>query len=519
MATNASIDEVAEILAGWNRPRVVAKLPLKPGGVDPLGLRQVNFDLMDRCIPGLNNTATRLRPYTLVAWAWWKAASLAKEEGSELVEVDRLKAFVDRVEVVFAVGHLMHQDFAGLLGSDTLNGEVVSRDSYDFSSKRWQEFRKKRALVTSLMAPVSYGPSAKEGLGLGFLSPRGDGAFTPTAEVMPAVFAFNDLLADILEDPCLASLGCGKVDLARMVEFHGYWAMDKLTDEERQVGTARLTRGARAETLSLIRSILDDEDGPLRVDEIRWRMALEDTALVPSDQQPGATALWRAMQAQQLHRLSLEALLVWLLDTTTTRPHQLRELAGQLIAEAGLEGVATFGGWLDAAARNEDGVADPVIAVEDLETVRQRDRPDLALDGLRIALAICGDVDGDARLYGGAPDRLPLERALARAKSISGLPLQDGLEILLSEWVIGQHIYWAVGRSGDETQRLRLMLDEGGWLAFASYANANPTPDRLSTLLRLAADSGLIDEGAVNDQLVYLVPGKLKARKVSIPLR
>jgi len=50
-------------------------------------------------------------------------------------------------------------------------------------------------------------------------------------------------------------------------------------------------------------------------------------------------------------------------------------------------------------------------------------------------------------------------------------------------------------------------------------ANANPTPDRLSTLLRLAADSGLIDEGAVNDQLVYLVPGKLKARKVSIPLR
>lgn len=61
MATTAN-EEVLEILSAWSGPRVVAKPPLKPGGVDPLGLRQVNFDLMDRCIPGLNNTATRLRP-------------------------------------------------------------------------------------------------------------------------------------------------------------------------------------------------------------------------------------------------------------------------------------------------------------------------------------------------------------------------------------------------------------------------------------------------------------------------
>lgn len=65
------------------------------------------------------------------------------------------------------------------------------------------------------------------------------------------------------------------------------------------------------------------------------------------------------------------------------------------------------------------------------------------------------------------------------------------------------HLYWAVGRSGDETQRLRLMLDEGGWLAFSSYGNANPTPDRLATLLSLASDARIIAADEIDGELVY----------------
>ena len=49
------------------------------------------------------------------------------------------------------------------------------------------------------------------------------------------------------------------------------------------------------------------------------------------------------------------------------------------------------------------------------------------------------------------------------------------------------------------------MLDEGGWLAFASYANANPTPDRLATLLSLAADAGMFERSVIEDQFVYSV--------------
>ena len=507
MATSVAEADILEILVDWSAPRVVAKPPLRPGGVDPLGIRQVNFDLMDRCIPGLNNAATRLRPYALVAWAWWKAAALAKSEVGETIDADRLKAYVDRVEVLFAVGHLIEGDFVGLLGSDTLNAEVVARGSYDFSSKRWQTFRARRNLNTSLMAPVSYGPSAKEGAGLGYLSPRSDGAFAPTAEVMPAVLALDELLSEVLDDPCLVSLDCGEVDVERMRELYAYWAMDELTDAEREVGRARLLKGAqqsgRAATLALVQEVLAGADGALRVDEIRWEMALADTDALHAEAEPSAAQLWRAVQAQQLHRLSLESLLVWLLGTTAARPHRLTELAAMLVDATEHEDGATFGDWLLTRSQGEDGAGDPVIAMEDLEEARQRERPDLALDGLRIALAICGEVGADVRLYGSAPDRLPLGRAHARALRIANLPLQDGLEIILSEWVIGQHLYWAVGRSGDETQRLRLMLDEGGWLAFSTYNDANPTPDRLASLLSLAADAGVLVRGQLDGDLVF----------------
>jgi hypothetical protein len=285
--------------------------------------------------------------------------------------------------------------------------------------------------------------------------------------------------------------------------------MDDLADAERKVGRARLLKGpdnaGRAATLALVRQVLEEADGPQRVDEVRWAMALADPEPVASGEEPGAAPLWRGVQAQQLHRLSLEALLVWLLDTTVTRPHQLGQLAELLMDETEHEKGATFGDWMEGFKGAGEGPCDPVIALEALEEVRQRDRPDLALDGIRIALAICREVGGDVRLYGGAPDRLPLARARTRADRIAGLPLRDGLEVLLSEWVIGQHLYWAVGRSGDDTQRLRLMLDEGGWLAFASYGDANPTPDRLATLLSLAADCGILERSSLNGTPVYSI--------------
>ena len=51
-------------------PSLTSKYDPRLGGVDPLGLRQINFDLMDVVLPGLNNVASHIRPFTVVAWAW-----------------------------------------------------------------------------------------------------------------------------------------------------------------------------------------------------------------------------------------------------------------------------------------------------------------------------------------------------------------------------------------------------------------------------------------------------------------
>ncbi len=71
--------------------------------------------------------------------------------------------------------------------------------------------------------------------------------------------------------------------------------------------------------------------------------------------------------------------------------------------------------------------------------------------------------------------------------------MSEACALILSELLIGQHVYWAVGRSGDDTQRLRIVLDEGGWVALQGAGHANPTADRLYTLLELATDAGLIE--------------------------
>lgn len=58
-------------------PGFVAATAPKLGGVDPLGLRQINFDLMDQVLPGLNNVARHIRPFVVVTWAWRRARQLA----------------------------------------------------------------------------------------------------------------------------------------------------------------------------------------------------------------------------------------------------------------------------------------------------------------------------------------------------------------------------------------------------------------------------------------------------------
>jgi hypothetical protein len=504
--TVRTLAELEEQSSAGTWPVFVDSLPLHPGGVDPLGLRQLNFNLMDQVLPGINNVASRLRVYMLLAWAWWKAGELSKSAGKSHESSDRLRAFVDRMEVLFAVSHLLNEDFVGMLGRDTLNGRVVRPGGFDFTGPGWEKLRKDRALISSYMAPVAYGPSAKVGLGMSVIAPTEGGLFAPVAEVMPAVLALDAQLQPILGKPAFAELEGCYVSLEEMRSYYSYWSASDLTETEVSVGTARLydkqNAVPRRQSIDLIKHLLEASDRALTVDEIRRTLAsgfVDGQALHPPENLITRAYVWRALLARQLLRLSLESLLNWVLAECAV-PSSVESLGDRLFDALGRPNHSDMAAWLSSDDWNSsvaDPVTNPVELIEELEEQQQAHNPERAMDGVKAALRIA-QVAPDHDYYKGQVDRLPLQVIVRRLEKMADLPFVEGLQVILSEWVIGQHIYWAVGRSGDDTQRLRLMLDEGGWLSFyANPGNARATPDRLQTVLRLMSDCRLCHE--IND--------------------
>lgn len=495
MARPGNLSELDEAIVALNGARPVPPLPMYVGGVDPLGLRQLNFGMMDRCIPGLNNAAWRLRPYVVMAWAWWQAARLAERDGMPVLPVMVGRRFADRVEVIFQAGQLVAGEFGSLPGVEGIQARVVTPGGHDFSTPEWHAWHLRRREQGSLMAPVSYGPSVKEGLGMGFLRSLG-GLFTPVEEVMPAVLALDERLGPVRDDEAFSSLECGWVPLEFMTRCQPLWRMDELTPPEIEVGrTALLGVGgsaSRERTLALVRSILAASPTPLDADEVRILAARSD---MPWSDRPVAR-LWRALQARQLMRISLEGLLNWVLAETSDGPTSLDALVDGLIDELGVEPRLSLQDWLLGACPCGDGLdgsVSPASLVADIDDARQYEAAALCASGLRASLQICREMDGEESLFGGQPDRLPLARLSARLSSAADLPMRDACGLIVSELLIGQHVYWAIGRSGDDTQRLRIVLDEGGWVALQGAGHANPTADRLFTLLELAADCALVD--------------------------
>ena len=100
-------------------------------------------------------------------------------------------------------------------------------------------------------------------------------------------------------------------------------------------------------------------------------------------------------------------------------------------------------------------------------------------------------------------DRLPLGRAKRETEALGARPPLEWVSHVLGSWVLGQHLYWSVGRglgdargNGKRILRLKVVPEEGGWtLAPGATVNVSnrprPTPDRLGTALSLMAEAGM----------------------------
>lgn len=494
-------------------------------GVDFLGLRQANRELMALCLPGINNVTSYLRPFSVLAWIHWKFHQLLEQGSTKQASSKQLTEFRERVETLFTWGHVL-KGVRGIPGTDAKAppGEsgVVP---LDFAA--W----KKRPENTSLMAAVQYGPATKTLGGLGLLEQVDIGLYRACT---PGV-----ALAEALEQSLAACGGTNPISLdfeaaseADARRLFAGWNIETPTEAERAVfrgvffDAGRIGRndamGRRSATLALAFAVLEWASGPLDVEQIRRSMVyLRSPGLEPMSLPTELeTARWRwsALQLRQTQRLAFESLLVWIeakLDRLGAREgDDLVQLAEKALRHQFTEASSgTLGALWQACAgsfSNFEAACTAAVANDDhclfklqerlFQAIGDQDEDAILVSAMR-TLMLCASVAqtleqhpvASHAMQAGGQDRLSLSRWRQLAERCTDQPLQQFLLTLLEELVLSQHFAVAAGRFREGAQRLRISIDENGLTRLVHEPwRLQLTPDRLSRALDLSAECGLL---------------------------
>src|SRR5262245_19907864 len=91
--------------------------PYRPdrGGVDFLGLRQVNIDMMSGVLPGINNVTWWIRPFSVLSWIYWKFYEIASQQKISHPSAEQLRSWKEKVETLFTWSHKL-EGLQGLPG-------------------------------------------------------------------------------------------------------------------------------------------------------------------------------------------------------------------------------------------------------------------------------------------------------------------------------------------------------------------------------------------------------------------
>jgi hypothetical protein len=481
-------------------PTFIAATTPKLGGVDPLGLLQINFDLMDQVIPGLNNVARHIRPFVVVTWAWRRAQRLAEAREADEVLIDDLRDFVDRIEVIYAWSQFLRNSDADLPGRQVV-APLLRSDRWFFGGNAWRKRRESRRYSTAFTAPITYGPSLKT---LGWVAPhrQHSDVLIPTDASGPALDAFEAGIMDRLDHPAFSQFGEVEVTAQEAMDWSDGWALDQVTEVEKRIMTemllgsgAPLTR-RKGGALMLAASAHAASAG---VASVRRTMAGAPSNFVPPADLNDALEDWRRIQVRQLFRLSLEALFYWTVLQIEEGPRSTEVLVGAFLDQADRPGGGSAREWLDAPGVVGNGPTELTDRIrEALNDPSQTRLASTIADGLSFCIA---EAPEHGQLFE-RPDRLPLCRARREAEAWGEAPTASFVRHVLESWVLAQHVYWSVGRGladararGKTILRLKVVMDEGGWTLApgASRKPPVPTQDRLETMLTLARECGLLD--------------------------
>ena len=469
------------------------------GGVDPLGLRQINFDLMDEVLPGLNNVARHVRPFVVVTWAWRRAHLQAKALGKTTIRQGDLQDFVDRIEVLYALSQFLRDENTDLPGSQYL-APWLKDAQLKFEGAKWQQRRKERRYSTALSAPINYGPGLKM---LGWVMPHSDysGVMIPNPAAAPALDALETEIADALGHEAFNKFGSVTVATDEARQWGNLWALDKVTDVEAKVmaefligAAAPVSRRLGGELMLAVAHHLGTTD----TGRVRAAMTGPPSEFDPRDQVLNVRYKWRLLQVRQLFRLSLEAFFFWTMRELDGPKRSIDSLVNEFLQRVPSPLDALNAGvWIRSLTSPLDGPTELMNRIE-----RALDDPELDHLPHSIARGLAFSLTEKTPDLNQQPERFPLWRAQGEATARSVSSVRDFVRHVLESWVLAQHTYWSVGRGladartrGRMLLRLRVILDEGGWtLTPGSRMGVPPRPtaDRLQTALSLARECGLL---------------------------
>ncbi|WP_294644202.1 hypothetical protein [uncultured Aureimonas sp.] len=475
---------------------IVSPAEAKTGGVDPLGLRQINFDLMNEVFPGLNNVARHIRPFTLVAWAWRRTIALASER-KERLRLSAHEDFVARIEVAFAWSLLQRQGTGGidLPGKQRIAELWGDEKVIGFGDEHWADFVKARRNSTALTAAINYGP------GLRAFRILVDDAHQPGVRVPgegteKLLDAFEKRLTPILDHKLFNGWGPCSLKRATAEEWADVWDMDELIAAEREAMCDRLVgevaSRSRRGGFRLLTRVCEDVEEDER-DEETLRPAMFDLA---SNELHEEVVLWRRVQVRQAFRLALEALFEWIVGQIGGGTLTTEALAQRLLKEVDVE-VARARDWFSSLVERDATV---VSAMAELQSCMQARQGVGAAALAALAVSVLSPKDLHDRSE--RRERLPIALALADVERLGEGSPAHLLAHVIESWIIAQHTYWSVGRGladaragGKRILRLRLVLEPGGWRVTRGKGAPSiprPTPDRLRSAISLAREASMI---------------------------
>lgn len=515
-------------------PFFVSPIKEAGGGVDFLGLRQANLNLMSEFLPGINNVTLRIRPYALMSWTFWAFREQLKLDNRTELSSDEYRKFREKIEVLFNWSHQLHHAGTGLVGN-----AQISKSSGEIKALTFENWTRN----VSWMDAVFYGPSLKNENGLGFLH-LSDMAkvFQVTTLGEEMAKAFDECLrGDGAYYDELRSLSENTASQSMATELFKLWNVNTPSDQEKQIFLGALydpnsigqenLLGLRSSSIRLILEALKAAGEPVSLEKLRADLTYDNFIEKTGDSLENVLTerqlLWRVLQIRQAQRLAFETLMGWL--ERKIFEGELRHTEGavtEIIRELNESGT-NLDTWLEdkiceiERSANEEGLS--WILNDGVDTFSQsadlinklRVGPDFAVSPAIQLLLHCAvlanqlssNPKANRLLSEGATTRVSLKHWASLVYRSRRDSVKRFLRLLVETYLVSQHLGVAAARYTGEAQKLRLSIEEEGLVSLLDSLkdcwSPNLTPDRLEAMLSLMSDCGLIQKTVVDGTSMY----------------